>query len=266
MKKLFALLMLACTFSVHAAQSTPLSASACAAQVPFGQPAGPKQNTTVICRKAYILEHDNKAKIPTWVSYVLTPDHSTGCVVRSNGFAADEGLPPEYRSTPKDYAKSGYDIGHQANDGDMSWDVEVELNSFILSNMAPQLPGFNRGIWKRLEDQTRAWAKNRNHSLLVYVGPVYNIKQDKTIGNGVVVPDAFYKIITDLTTHEVIVTEFKHEPSKANLSTFITSRAQVQKDTGIVFPLPKDAQFSTAMWPSKTKSVRASKGAVCSLY
>lgn len=243
----------------------PVAVGQCAEQVPFGQPKSPKQNTTVICRKAYVLEHDNKAKIPAWVSYTLTPEHTTGCVTRSNAFAPDDSLEPEQRSTLKDYAKSGYDIGHQANDGDMSWDVTVERQSFLLSNMAPQLPGFNRGIWKKLEDQTRAFAKNRNHALLIYVGPIYSYTQDKTIGNGVVVPHAFFKIITDLETHEVIVTEFDHESSKAALNTFITSLAQVQKDTGIVFPMPKDANYSTDMWPSQTKSVRASKGAVCSL-
>ena len=265
MKKILTILALVCSSGVYAQQSTPLNSDSCTAQIPFGQPMTPKQNTTLICRKAYILEHDNKAKIPIWVSYVLTPDHTTGCVKRSNAFSTDESLPVDQRSVPKDYAKSGYDIGHQANDGDMSWDVNVERDSFILSNMAPQLPGFNRGIWKELEDQTRAFAKNRGHNLQIYVGPIYSVKQDKTIGNGVVVPHAFYKIITDMTTHEVIVTEFIHEPSKQPLSSFITSIAQVQKDTGLVIPLPKDAKFSTTMWSSATKSVRASKGAVCAL-
>jgi endonuclease G len=262
MKKFFALLLLALSLSANAGQAAPLPEKQCDAQIPFGEPLSAKQDTTLVCRKAYLLEHDNKAKIPQWVSYVLTPEHTTGCVKRSNAFAADESLPS--RATPKDYAKSGYDIGHQANDGDMSWDEQVERESFILSNMAPQLPGFNRGIWKQLEDQTRAWARNRNHSLHIYVGPIYG-KQDKTIGNGVVVPHAFFKVITDMETHEIIVTEFVHEASKAKLSTFITSLAQVQKDSGLVLPLPKDGKFSTEMWSSATKSIRASKGAVCSL-
>ena len=263
---ILSLFVVLASVSAQAQQQPPQDPASCAAQIPFGQPVVKKQDTTVICRKAYMLEHDNKAKIPVWVAYTLTPDHSTGCVARSNAFAPDESLPYDKRAALKDYAKSGYDIGHQANDGDMSWDTQVERESFILSNMAPQLPGFNRGIWKQLEDQTRAWAKNRNHTLHIYVGPIYDYKKDSTIGkNAVIVPHAFFKIITDTETGEVIVTEFSHEASKAKLSTFITSLAQVQKDTGIVFPMPKSAKFSTEMWPSATKSVRASKGAVCSL-
>jgi endonuclease G len=246
-------------------QNPPADVKTCAAQIPYGIPTVAKQDTTVICRKAYILQHDNKAKIPEWVSYVLTPDHTTGCVKRSNAFAPDESLSLDQRSNLKDYAKSGYDIGHQANDGDMSWDNQVERESFILSNMAPQLPGFNRGIWKKLEDQTRAWSVNRNHALLVYVGPVYN-KQDKTIGkNMVVVPHAFYKIIVDTETSEVMVFEFQHQGAKGSLNQFITSLAQVQKDTGIVFPMPKSAKFADTIWTSASKSARKAKGLVCSI-
>jgi len=259
MNKIFALLALVFTLTANA-QQVAMPEKQCDGQIPYGKPVSSKQDITTVCRRAYILEHDNKAKIPQWVSYVLTPDHSTGCVKRTDSFVADESL--SSRAVPKDYAKSGYDIGHQANDGDMSWSIDVERESSILSNAAPQLPGFNRGIWKRLEDQTRAWAKNRGHNLHIYVGPIYG-KQDKTIGNGVVVPHGFYKIVTDLETKEVLVFKFPHVASKEKLDTFITSLAQVQKETGLVLPLPKDGKFSRSLWPSPTKSVRASKSLAC---
>jgi endonuclease G len=245
----------------NAALSGPLFSTECNGQVPFGKPTSNRTNTTLVCRKAYMLEHDNNSKIPVWVSYVLTPEHTVGCVRRSNAFRADTSLPAY--STPKDYSHSGYDIGHQANDEDMSWDVDVERESFLLSNMAPQVPGFNRGIWKDLEDQTRAWASNRQHSLLIYVGPIYN-KNDKTIGNGVTVPHAFYKIIFDMTTHEAIVTEFLNQASNANLNSFIVPFEKVEADTGINFPLLFNVQFSKTMWPSPTKSIRKQKATVCS--
>ena len=264
MKTYLILLLLACSFSVNAQQSVPLGIEECTSYVPFGRPSSSKQNTTVICRKGYILEHDNKAKIPAWVSYVLMPEHTIGCIKRSNAFAPDMSLPFDFRSSIKDYAKSGYDIGHLANGADMAWDIVVEKDSFILSNMTPQLPGFNRGIWKKLEDQTRAFSKNRNHNLLIYVGPIYNYTQDKIIGNNVIVPHAFFKIIIDLETNEIIVTKFVHESSNAKLSTFITSLSQIQQDTGIAFPMPKNGKFSTEMWTSSTRSVRASKGLACS--
>ncbi len=245
--------------------SIPVSDNKCAAQIPYGQPVGRKQSTTVLCRIAYILEHDNNAKIPEWVAYVLTPEHAIGCNVRSNAFTSDKDLLPGKRSEMKDYSKSGYDIGHQANDSDMAWDVNVERQSFLLSNMAPQLPGFNRGIWKKLEDQTRGWVIDRQHPILIYVGPVYST-QDKTIGTtGVIVPHAFYKILIDTVTNEVMVFEFIHQSASGSLDQFITSLAKVQQDTGIVFPMPKNVKFVTATWSAKDKSAVKTKRGVCTL-
>jgi endonuclease G len=259
--------ILAISFSANAqSQSAPLDIKQCAAQIPFGQPKGLKQDTTLICRKAYLLEHDNKAKIPQWVAYVLTPAHAIGCEKRLNAFKSDRSLPADKRSEVKDYAKSGYDIGHIANSADMSWDPDVARESFILSNMTPQLPGFNRGIWKKLEDQTRAWSVGRSHNILIYAGPIYNKVQDKTIGTGMVtVPNGFYKILIDMDTSEVMIFMFKHESKVGSLNQFITSLAQVQKDSKFVFPMPKNPKFATAIWPSSTKNAAKAKSEVCAL-
>jgi endonuclease G len=236
----------------------------CVAQAPYGFPESQKQNTTKVCRVGYALEHDNVAKIPAWVSYTLTPKKATGCFARTDDFDRDRSLPVLFASTPKDYAKSGYDMGHQANDGDMRWDLQAEEDSFILSNMAPQLPGFNRGIWKKLEDYTRGWTISRDNELLIYVGPVYDRAQDPTIGKGfVTVPHAFYKIIVDTETREVQPFLFKHEPSRADLGMFISSIAEIQRQTGLVFPLPKRPKMSKTLWPVKLKSAISSK--TCSI-
>ena len=45
-------------------------------------------------------------------------------------------------------------------------------DSFLMSNISPQLPGFNRGIWKRLEEQVRQFALKEN-TLYVVTGTVF---------------------------------------------------------------------------------------------
>lgn len=265
-KFLLSSILLAVSFTANA-QDKPLDLNACKAHVPFGQPIGAKQDTTLICRTAYFLEHDNKAKIPQWVSYVLAPEKAVGCEKRINAFRPDNYLPVDKRAEMKDYAKSGYDIGHIANSADMSWDLNVARDSFILSQMVPQEPGFNRGIWKKLEDQTRAWAVNRSHNILIYAGPIYNREQDRAIGNNrVTVPNGFYKILVDLDTSDVLVFKFKHEAAKGSLNQFVTSLAQVQKESNIVFPMPKQAKFSKEIWESQTKSAAKAKFANCDSY
>ena len=41
---------------------------------------------------------------------------------------------------------------------DMAFSVQTMEDSFFFSNMSPQVPAFNRGIWKRLEEQVRKFA------------------------------------------------------------------------------------------------------------
>lgn len=247
-----------------AQQAPPQPLEHCTVFTPYGFPSSKKQDVTKVCREAYVLEHDNRARIPTWVAYPLTAAGSVGCVKRSDAFAADRSLPVDARAQPKDYAKSGYDIGHLANSADMSWNVEVERQSFIMSNMTPQLPGFNRGIWKVLEDQTRAWALQRD-TLLIYTGPIYPSKGQVLVNGRVVVPTAYFKVIVDLETREVLSFIFKHEASKEPLASFVTSLAEVQRQSGLTIPVPAKPILSRVLWKSKAKSVRAAKSQTCAL-
>ena len=240
----------------------------CAAQIPFGMPQLKKQNTTIECHTAYILQHDNVAKIPDWVAYTLTPEHAIGCVPRSNAFAADNILPKGERSEVKDYAGSGYDQGHLANDADMSWDKQVELESFLMSNMSPQTPAVNRGIWKVLETYVRAWAYDNNITYTIYAGNIYSDKS-KTIGDdNVVVPDYLYKIVINDQTGEVQAYVFPNiQKNQGNdLTPFLTTVATIEQNTGIVFPLPKGADKNakaSAPWDVNLKKTSEAKKAAC---
>jgi endonuclease G, mitochondrial len=263
MKRFLAVLAFVCTFA-HADQPAPLPLDACKAQLPYGTPTTKKQAVTPICRGAYFTIHDDRAKIPVVSAYVLTPEHSTGCSARDSSFEVDRSLPPLNRAGNKDYAKSGYDIGHMVNAEDLKFSEEAQAGAALLSNAAPQLPEFNRGVWKKLEDTTRGWALSRQHPLLVYVAPMADRKQDGMIGKGfVTVPHGFVKILVDTVTNEVQVFSFKHEGSKEPLKSFIMSLADAQKGTGVQFPMPPKPVFGE--WKIDLKSNLKAKAEVCSL-
>jgi endonuclease G len=243
MKKILFFLFFLITLNVYAQkQSAPLNNTACSIHVPYGEPTlvSTNSNTKLVCRTGYYLLSDLSAKIPVWVAYTLTPEHAIGCVTRSNAFSSDKSLDKNLRADPKDYVNSGYDIGHMANDGDMSWDLEVERESFILTNMSPQLPFTNRDIWRELESSVRAWAYERNHTLLIYVGPIYDIKLDKTIGDDkIVIPHAFYKIVIDTTTLNTIGFIYQNATTgDLNIKSHQVSVAEIEKETHIKFSLP----------------------------
>jgi len=265
MKKLLLSLLLL-PLLAFAEQPSPLPAEQCKSHVPYGFPTVKKQDVTPICRGAYYTVHDNKNKIPLYSAYLLKPAQAVGCGARDSTFEVDRSLPPLKRSGNKDYAKSGMDIGHMVNAEDLKYDQTAQDVAALLSNAAPQLPEFNRGIWKKLEDTTRGWALSRRDDILVYVGPI-TTRQDSTIGKGfVTVPHGFFKILVDTKTSEVQVFVFKNEGSKAPLSSFLTSLADVQKQTGIVFPMPVNPKFAVARtWPVAMKTNIAAKRTVCSL-
>lgn len=243
---------------IASAGQLTLPLDACQVEAPFGFPSTRKTDSPMVCRLGYVLQFDNKAKIPMWVSYVLRPEHVVGCGLRDNTFEADQSLTTS--ATLKDYAKSGYDIGHMANAADFRWDPIAQANVAILSNAVPQLPEFNRGVWKRLEDATRGWVISRNSPIQVITGTIYNRKKSKQIGTGVLVPDAFFKVLVDLNTLEVQAFILVHEGSKAELTTFRSTIAEVQKRANIKIPLP--VGYKQATWEITIKNaVQARKNA-----
>ena len=111
---------------------------------------------------------------------------------RGEFFAPDPMIPGTDFSI--DYQKSGYDRGHLAPAADMGYSMETMIQSFFYSNMSPQLPRFNRGIWKKLEMQVRNWAFEFD-SLYVVTGPIFDSVM-QTIGpHRVAVPKSYFKVL-----------------------------------------------------------------------
>jgi len=235
---LFALSISATSFAWT--QRQPQNPQTCQVHAPYGFPQ--TQGITPICRQAYLVGYDAAAKLPKYVTYELLPKNAIGCVARTNAFATDQSVPNGAK--PEDYAGTGYDKGHMSPDGDLSWDVQVEFESFLMTNMSPQAGSLNRGIWKLLETSVRGWAVQRNQSYTVYVGGVYNA-QDKKIGNGVVVPHGFYKIVINNQTNEVAGWMFPHVTPYPNLGNDLTKFrlpiTQIEKEGGVKFAFPKNA-------------------------
>jgi len=243
MKKL--LLTLVLFVSAFGAQSwtqrAPNPVDACKVHAPYGFPQTTGVNA--ICRQAYLVGYDAAAKLPKYVTYALTPPNALGCVARTNAFATDQSVTGG--ATPDDYAGTGYDKGHMSPDGDLSWDTQVEFESFLMTNMSPQAGSLNRGIWKLLETSVRGWTVQLNQSYTVYVGGVYDATDPK-IGRGVVVPHGFYKIVINNQTNEIAGWAFPHVKPYPNLGNDLTRFrlpvAQIEATAGVKFAYPVGAK------------------------
>jgi endonuclease G len=242
MKKFLLALVLAASSLAHAwDQRPPLPVQACQAHSPYGfaqtqRPAQP------ICREAYLVAYDAPVKIPAYVAYTLLPQNALGCWPRTNAFVADKSV--QGGATPADYAGTGYDKGHAAPDGDLSWSEIVEYESFLMTNMYPQHGSLNRGIWKLLETSVRGWAVQLNQPFTIYVGALYGAG-DPTIGNGVIVPHGYYKIVINNATGQIAGWVFPHTKPYVNLGNDLTvfrkSVNEIMKIAGVQYKFPVGA-------------------------
>jgi len=144
--------------------------------------------------RGFDLAYNEAYEQAAWVVYVLTRNEiTTGNIPRTDEFRVDTVIRTG-SSNPDDYRGSGYDRGHLAPAGDMKWDPLSMDESFLMSNISPQLPSFNRGIWRKLEARVREWALEKD-SLFVVTGPVLH-RIDTTIGpNEVGVPSHYFKVL-----------------------------------------------------------------------
>jgi endonuclease G len=263
LKYIAALLLM--TSAVYAAdQLPPKPTESCKVQIPHGMPVTDESSDIIICRTGYILAHDIDARIPDWVAWTLTPERVIGCIPRTDAFAADQSIPAGQRAELTDYDRSGYDRGHLANNADLSWDAQAQKESFLLSNMSPQLPSVNRGVWKNLEQAERAWVYATQHSFTIYAGNIYS-SDSKTIGsNKVVVPDFLYKILVDNVTKMSYSFIMPHRNGlDSDFTKYQTTLFDIETVSGMIFPVPDDKMKINTVPTTDLRSYADKKKQIC---
>lgn len=197
----------------------------------------PKTNPKdiVITHTCFALLYNEPHEQASWVAYELTKEETNKIYERTDKFITD----PKVKTgtaNDKDYASSGYDRGHLAPASDMGWSATAMAESFYYSNMSPQTPSFNRGVWKRLEELVRTWAIE-NNSVYIVTGPVLTSGLTTIGPNKVSVPNYYYKVILDYTEPSIKGIGFiiPNTGSSESLQQFAVSIDSVEKFTGIDF-------------------------------
>lgn len=193
-------------------------------------------NDQLVRRVGYTLKYAERYELPAWVAYILQQDQIDGKEERENHFMPDPAV-QSGTAVSTDYTRSGYDRGHMAPAADFKNSYQVMKETFYMSNICPQEPQFNRGIWLDLEKMVRAWAY-KYKKIYVVTGPVLQPGLP-TIGrlNKVAVPKQFYKVVLYVNPPYVkgIAFLMNNEPSNAPLTKFVVSIDQVERITGVDF-------------------------------
>jgi len=194
-----------------------------------------QKNASIIRHSTYSLEYSEEHEQAKWVCYRLVPSSMNKSITRNDKFIPDPSVTSE-SADKEDYEKSGYDRGHlkPANDSKTSI-IDME-ESFYYSNMSPQLPEFNRGIWKELEGEVNDFAE-KNGSVWVVTGPILSSGLSKIGPNGVSIPKYYYKIVLDDVLPEINSFAFLLPNAKSNqpLADYLVSIDSIEKITKIDF-------------------------------
>lgn len=170
-----------------------------------------------------------------WVAYEITRDHlNQNWAERPQTFRPDPDVRTE-SATPRDYTGSGYDKGHLCAAADMAFNATAIDETFLMSNMSPQVPAFNKGIWRELEECTRDWAR-RYKLLYVVTGPVLKTQGMGQIGfSKVTVPAAYYKALLAPDARRAVAFIIPNAKSDRPVMDFVCTIDQAEKITGLDF-------------------------------
>ncbi|WP_178984366.1 DNA/RNA non-specific endonuclease [Winogradskyella helgolandensis] len=189
----------------------------------------------IVHHQNYSLSYSEPHEQAEWVAYELKASHISSTNHKRPYFEIDNAVKTGAAHWGN-YKKSGYDKGHLCPAGDRRFTQEAHDETFLTSNISPQEHQFNAGVWNRLEQKVRYWAK-KNDGVFVVTGGI--LKNGlKTIGDeDVAVPNQFYKVILDNTNGKIKVLAFimNHENSDLPLYKFVVSVDEVEALTGIDF-------------------------------
>lgn len=92
--------------------------------------------TTELCFGVFGVMHSGITRTPLWSAEHLTANNIEAAqrLSRENSFHSEPRLPENQRAELSDYARSGFDRGHMAPNGDMP-DRVTQHESFTLANM-----------------------------------------------------------------------------------------------------------------------------------
>jgi endonuclease G len=138
----------------------------------------------------YSLCYSKDFKQAQWTFHLLTKKSISGSQKRTSDFRPDFSALPVVSSNA--YKKSGFDRGHLVPAADMKLNYTAMSESFYMTNMSPQAPSFNRGVWNALEYGFRKAVLKYGNAYVV-TAPVLNLDLRRLKG-GTAVPDFFYKI------------------------------------------------------------------------
>jgi len=219
----------------------------------------------VINRGHFVIGWSDRLRHPVWCAYHVKKDAHYPADRRPS-FSRDREVPTA--PAPGDYRKSGYDRGHMAPNYAIAsrYGEAAQKLTFMMSNIAPQSPALNRGVWRDVEHRIADLWTARYGEIWVVVGCISGA--GGTIGGGIDVPTAYYQVILaqegmDIRALAVLFPQNVgwHEWAARHIVTI----DELEEMTGLDFnpdlpsfiQTPLEAELPTRLWPVRLRDIFA---------
>ena len=234
-------------------------------QLQLGNPSGATADSTnhdhyLIQRTVESLDFSDNLGEPNWASWDLTST-DMGSSGRTASFYADTTLPADfYEVTSGDYTNSGFDRGHMCPSDDRSDTAADNKLLYYMTNIIPQTPDNNEGVWESFESYCQNLAQQGNEMLLICGPSAFNGSRISPSGKAsipgytwkvaVVVPAGSGTAASRVTAStRVIAVKI---PNIAGVrsdpwTNYVTSANQIQFDTGYTFFTALSSSIATAL-------------------
>lgn len=167
-----------------------------------------ENSTDTLMMDSYSVIYSPALRIPINVQWTLSvTDMGSSHREPSWRFQEDERV-AKPRATHDDYTHSGYDRGHMVPAADRSRNISSMKQTFIMTNVCPQVPALNRGAWKSLENACRMVAMNGTPVRIVADAVFWPADTQRIGRNGVAVPHGFVKTVYSSTTDSILYARY----------------------------------------------------------
>lgn len=227
-----------------------------------GEPA--PNDIVILDRGEFKIGWSPKLRHPLWCAYHVAPDAKYPDSRKD--FLRDRSVPTA--PLPGDYKGSGFDRGHMAPNHAIvtRYGESVQKKTFLMSNIAPQTPALNRGIWRDLEHRIAELWTARYGEIWVIVGAIPSRGHEKIPGANVDVPDAYYQVIVaqeNMDVRALAVVIPQNVPNSSYAARYIISIDDLEEMTGLDFlaelpdfiQSPLEAETPSRLWPIRTGDI-----------
>ncbi len=190
--------------------------------------------------------YSNLHRQSLWAQHILTREQIKGPQGRTNNFRSDPRVSNPVNQN--DFKGSGFDRGHLVPAADMKLNQTSMSETFFMTNMSPQNPNFNSGIWNALEGYIRNEVSSLGPAVIITAPVLLKTETYPMIRSQVTVPSEYYKIAYFYESDIIKAFLIPNQPSNGKkYSAFQISVDEIENLTGLDFFSDLEDQIESAL-------------------